>query len=91
MKKYFNTTIIIEITCLLYGFIHNYYFMSQPIMFLAGILVTICSLYLFWQCFTNKELGNQKKYFGLITASIPIIIILGYILFAVLFASSTHY
>jgi heme O synthase-like polyprenyltransferase len=91
LKKYFNTALVIEMASLLYGFIHNYYFMSQFVMFIAAILSVVCSIYLFWQCFTNKELKKSKKYIGLFIASIPFLIIIGAIIFVFLLASNSHY
>jgi hypothetical protein len=91
MKKYFNTAIIIEIIALLYGFIHNYFFMNQIVMFIAAFLAIVCSIYLFWQCFTNKELTKSQKYIGIIVAAIPFLIIIGAIIFVFLLASNAHY
>lgn len=66
MKKYFNKAIIIQAICLVYIIVHNYYFISQYLMFFAGILSLLAGIFLFWQCFTNKEIKGKQKIIGLL-------------------------
>jgi O-antigen ligase len=91
MKKYFNHAIILECICIAYTIIHNNFIhISQQGMFAAAFLIMAISLYLFWQCFTNKDLSKQQKNIGLLFASIPILCILAFGIWMILFASTTH-
>jgi hypothetical protein len=81
MKKYFNAAIILELVCITYTIIHNYYFISGQLMLAAAGLMSISILYIYWQCFTNKELTKQQKTIGLIVASIPTLVIIGWLVF----------
>jgi hypothetical protein len=90
MKKYFNHAIIIECICFAYAIIQNFVYISQNLMFVAAFLIMACSLFLYWQCFTNTELSKQQKNIGLLFASIPILCILAFGIWMILFASTTY-
>jgi hypothetical protein len=81
MKSYFKQAIILELLCIAYTIIHNYYFISQMLMFISAGLIIMSVLYLYWQCFTNKDLTKQQKTIGLIVASIPTLFIMGWLVF----------
>jgi hypothetical protein len=90
MKKYFNLAIATQIICLLYTIIHNSFYLGQNLMFLVGGLSLIASIFLFWQCFTNKDIKGKQKWIGLFFASFPVLWLLGVGLFMLLFAFSAH-
>jgi hypothetical protein len=91
MKKYFNSVLIVEIICIAYTIIHDYYFISLSLMLLAAALMFIASIYLYWQCFTNKKLTKKQKISGLIVASIPVIVVIGWLIFiAIILALGVH-
>jgi heme O synthase-like polyprenyltransferase len=81
MKKYFNQAVIIVIVCIAYTIIHNYYFISGSLMLIAAGLIIMSVLYLYWQCFTNKDITKQQKAIGLIVASIPTLVVIGWLVF----------
>jgi heme O synthase-like polyprenyltransferase len=91
MKSYFKQAIILELVCIAYTIIHNYYFISGSLMLIAAGLTIMSVLYLYWQCFTNKDLTKQQKTIGLIVASIPTLVVLGWLVFvAIVLAFGVH-
>jgi heme O synthase-like polyprenyltransferase len=90
MKKYFNIAIATQIICVLYTIIHNFIYLSQYVMFAVFGLGMLVSLFLYWQCFTNKELTKNQKWVGLFLASIPIICILIFIVVLLIYANGNH-
>jgi heme O synthase-like polyprenyltransferase len=91
MKKYFNTAIILELASIAYTIIHNYYFISGQLMLVAAGLMSMSILYIYWQCFTNKELTKQQKTIGLIVASIPTLVVIGWLVFVgIILAFGVH-
>jgi heme O synthase-like polyprenyltransferase len=90
MKKYFNHAIILECICITYTIIHNCIHISQQGMFAAAFLIMAISLYLFWQCFTNKSLSKQQKYIGLFFASIPLLCIIGFGILMMVYTKIAH-
>jgi hypothetical protein len=81
MKKYFSYAIIVELICIAYTIIHNYLYLSQYIMFGAAILMVAASIFLYWQCFSDKTLTKQQKTIGLIVASIPVVVVISWLVF----------
>jgi hypothetical protein len=87
MKRYYNLAIALQIICVLYTLIHNYFFMSQNLMFIAGILSLVVSLFLIWQSLWNPAIQGKQKYVGLAIASIPFLCIITMCVFVVIFTS----
>jgi heme O synthase-like polyprenyltransferase len=91
MKSYFKQVIILELVCIAYTLIHNYYFISGSLMLIAAGLIIMSVLYLYWQCFTNKDLTKQQKTIGLIVASIPTLVVIGWLVFVgIILAFGVH-
>ncbi len=90
MKKYFNQIILLECICIVYTIIHNYYYTSQYGMFAAVFLIMACSLFLFWHCFANKVISKTQKLIGLFFASIPLLSIIGFGIWMLLFIKAIH-
>jgi hypothetical protein len=90
MEKYFKHIIAVEILCLFYGFVHNYLYMSQYVMFIAAALAMTCSIILLWICIKSQLISKKQKRIGLIVASIPLIIILVSLIFVFILATNMH-
>jgi heme O synthase-like polyprenyltransferase len=90
MKKYFNIALSTQIICVIYTIIHNYHHISQHLMFVVFGVGMVVSLYLYWQCFTNKELTKNQKRLGFILASIPLLGIIGFGVMMILFMNISH-
>jgi flagellar biosynthesis protein FliR len=90
MEKYFKQIIAIELLCLAYGFIHNFLYMSQYVMIVAASLAMTSSILLFWICLKSKVLNKKQKTIGLLVAGIPLLIIVGSLIFVFIMATNMH-
>jgi hypothetical protein len=90
MKRFYKSALFLQLSCLIYAIVHNYYFMSQYVMFVAGILSLALSVFIFWQCFTNTEIKRGEKYIGLAIAVMPFLCILGIVFVFILFSRGMH-
>jgi hypothetical protein len=84
MRKYLIPAIAIELLCILYLYVHFFlYYMSPARASVAIFLIFASSLILYWICFKDKTLSKQEKLAGLITASLPYLLIIAFIVMRV--------
>jgi hypothetical protein len=91
MKKYFNWAIAIEFLCFAYILIHNYVYVNGQLVLVATGLLVLSILFVIWQYFTNKNLSKLQKRIGVIAAGIPVLGLLGWLIFvAMVLLSGVH-
>lgn len=90
IEKYFKQITLLELMSIAYGIIHNFTYLSQYLMFVAAVIAVVCSVLLFWICFKSKVINKKQKTIGLIVASIPLLIILGGLIFILILSRVLH-